>query len=177
MTAPDAATNGWRVEVVVLLNLLEVALIAVTAVVTVLTALFVGRQASRHFRLQRSTHFIERFNTGDMLRMRPRVDSFVAREPEWEALLEKQQEASLDEETLVRLYETAVFANFFQELATALRHKTLDHTYTWDVFGGIVSHYWGALEPYVRARRLHGKRPTLYQNFEELVAEMRRLDR
>lgn len=159
-----------------IVGIIEVVLIAITAVITVFTAVYVGKQANRHFLLQRSTRFIERFNSGDMLRMRPKVDRLLASSPDWTTELGVMRQGGLDGERRGLFYDLVVFTNFFQELATAFEHGTIEEDYTWDVFGGLIRQYWTALRPYVLASREVSGRPTLYEGFERLAARMEEID-
>lgn len=159
-----------------ILGIIEVVLIGITAIVTVLTALYVGSQANRHFLMQRSTSFIERFNSGDMLRIRPRVDSLIAANPDWDTQIASMKACTLDESQRQLYYDVVVFANFFQELATAFEHHTVEERYTWDVFGSLIRNYWTQLQPFVNAMRTVNGRPTLYETFEQLAQRMEALD-
>ncbi len=159
-----------------LLGLIEVTLIGITAVVTVVAAVYVGRQANRHFLMQRSTSFIERFNTGDLRRIRPRVDQLLASPTDWEGEVSLLQKGELDEERRLLFYDLIVFTNFFQELATAFKHKTIEEDYTWDVFGALVRNYWIRLQPFVVAMRTVNERPLLYEGFEQLAGRMETID-
>ncbi len=158
-------------------NLIELALLGLTAIITLTTALYVGRQANRHFLLQRATHFIERFNSGDLRLLRPKVDRTMAAGIDWDARLRDLEAGSLPPADLEQLYEVLIFANFFQELATALAHGTIAQNYTWDVFGGLVKKYWHLLQPFIEAKRRIDDRPSLFADFEKLVLAMEREDR
>lgn len=159
-----------------IIGIIEVTLIAITAVITVGAAIYVGKQANRHFLMQRSTSFIERFNTGDMLQMRPRVDRLIASGPDWKRELTALRAGGLEEARRREFYDLLVFTNFFQELATAFEHRTIAEDYTWDVFGGLIRQYWKLLKPYVIAFREVAERPTLYEGFERIAARMDEID-
>ncbi len=155
--------------------LIELLLLGITAVITLFAAIYVGKQAEKHFRMQRSTAFIERFNSGDLLRIRPEVDQLLATVHDWQHELRRAAEG--EPESNHRVIRVSVFANFFQELATAFIHRTIDEAYTWDVFGGLVKKYWRNLAPFVEAIRLVNERPTLYDDFQHLAERMGRVDR
>lgn len=159
-----------------LIGIIELILIAVTAIITVGSAIYVGRQANKHFLMQRSTRFIERFNSGDMLRIRPRVDALIASNPAWADELRTLSEDQLDPDRRLLFYDLVVFTNFFQELATAFKHQTIEETYTWDVFGNLILCYWSELRPYILALRASRERPCLYDTFEELAKRMEAID-
>ncbi len=159
-----------------ILGIIEVILIGLTAIVTIATAIYVGKQANHHFRMQRSTRFIERFNTGDLLRIRPRVDRLLLSQPDWPQELAEMKAGKMDEERRLLFYDLVVFTNFFQELATAFEHNTIAEKYTWDVFGLLLRHYWRQLQPYVLAMRKAHERPTLYEGFERIAGRMHKFD-
>ncbi len=155
---------------------IEIILLGLTAIITLFAALYVGRQTHHHFKLQRSTHFIERFNSGELHQMRIRVDEFIRQQPNWETHLRGMREGTLSPEQRSLLYDVRVFANFFQELSTALQHDTLSKAYIWDVFGGLVKRYWKELQPYIEVTRKLDQRPTLFCDFEALANEMEKID-
>jgi hypothetical protein len=160
-----------------LLQLLEVGILALTALITVAVGFFVVKQTTRHFRLLRSEHFSERFDSDKMVQVRESVDKQL------NAYKAHRQQSTNNDEThggsqvLMTNGDMRTFANFFQGLGTAFKHKTVDEQYTWDNFGDLVPYYWKQLEEHIIVFREHRKRQTLYQDFQFLAKEMTRLDR
>ena len=150
----------------------EVVLLAVSLLLTLATAAYVAWQTQHHFRLQRVTAFIERFNSGEMLRLRGIVDQTVESGVNPETL--QARRAAGDDDAAERLDAMRTFANFFQELGSAHKMGTLGNRYLWAVFGGLVQRYWTDLRPLIEMMRLN--RPTLYEDFENVADAMARGD-
>lgn len=151
-------------------------------------------QTREHFAIQRTSSAIERFNSDQLLRARRVVDHWVATaEPPGDLLdraahphpgkaaSELTPEQRLAVERAEHADEVAtnlrLFANFFQELGTAMKHDTLHERYAWDVFGALVVRYEADLRPYVEEIRRRRGRPQLYEDFSALADRMRALDR
>ena len=149
---------------------------ALAAVITLGAAAFVARQTFRHFSLQRASHFIERFNSERMNNLRHNVSHFCASNPDWSELMARFTRSELDEATARKVGDVVVLANFFQELATALNHRSIDKAYTWDVFGFLVPYHWEMLKPFIDGIRVARGRPTLYSDFEVLVGKMKAVE-
>lgn len=159
------------------LKILELVFVGATAIIGLGTVVFIGYQTSRHFRFQRSTHFIERFNSAEMIELRFEVDFFLADNPNWEKILKRYLANELTDNNLKRnILKTLRFTNFFQELATAHKHKTLHEDYIWDVFGGAICMYWENLLPFIESYRKARLRKTLFQDFENVYHYMKKYE-
>ncbi len=160
-------TSSW-------FSLLEIIVLATALIVTIFVSWRVAVQTRNHFQLEHSRSFIERFNSAEMVSLRRLVDEWIGSGETPEALAIRVSAGDDGGKTTSAALRT--FVNFFQELGVAYRHKAVKRSYTWDVFGALVSRYWRDLGTYISAtRRRHG-RPTLHSDFEELAAEMVRLD-
>jgi hypothetical protein len=175
--------------------LLELAILALTLVVTVSLSFGIFYQTRNHFIIQRTTYMIERFNQKELVEARHRTEEWLLTKEEPKALLNraykpegqdsdsgktsaeqaKSEEARKDgNETVVNI---VLVCNFFQELGTAMNHESLDEKYLWDVFGALVIDYGQKLRPFIVEFRIKKQRETLLQDFLLLVAKMKELDK
>jgi hypothetical protein len=169
---------------------LELAILAVTLIITSILGFAVFRQTTNHFAIQRTTYMIERFNQKELVDARDITDTWLRKKENAKALLDRaayldgqevdSQKAATEKSALVTPREEArqtvqnirVFCNFFQELGTAVKHDTLDE----DVFGAVVKKYGEELRPFVEELRVRLQRPQLMQEFVSLVDKMKELD-
>lgn len=155
------------------IRMIELGVVCATFLVTLVAAIAVYRQTTRHFALERSTHFIERFNGPELVTARETVDSWLKSGEEAGKLFKRAEGQAPEGEARVAVRDLRTFTNFFQELGTAMKHGTLDEEYVWDVFGGLVVRYGDELQPFVREHRRHTGRMTLYSDFDWLIERIR----
>ena len=153
-----------------------VAVQALTFAATGAAALAVYAQASRHFRLDRTQKFIERFNSEFYFNIRHNSELFCSAPIDFDALFVRARYGS-EPDLLTRRITLAAYANLFQEIGGALRRRTIDPVYTWQVFGGLTVLSWKVLAPFVDSARRAFNRPTLFEDFEYLFHRMRAIDR
>lgn len=160
-------------------SLVEVILLGLTLLATVLVGGFVAWQTHRHFALQRSQEFIGRLNSEEFAAVRRRAERWARSGELPAALLDRvaieEAEGREGDATQTRS-DLRLLTNFYQELGTAMRHRTLDRRYAWGVFGGLVKRHWADLRAYVFYVRYESDRATLLEDFECLAARMRRED-
>lgn len=161
------------------LEFLEIIILAITAFITLSIGAFIGYQAHRHFLLQRSSQFAERFNSDYMITLRSSVDKLLHDESlakeDWKKILSNDKDLTF-EVTHKQITQVTTFANFFQELGVASVNKIVDRKYIWDIFGGLVGKYGNALNPFIEALRDVRERKTLYSDFDDLKKTMLLLD-
>ncbi len=146
-----------------------------------------------HYQLETAVAFSQRLDSDQMVRARHVVDNFVASHLSVKQLLDDAMdpEANLadmalsDQQKLRRAHaqksdeiarEFRIFANFFQQLGTALKHDTVPVDYAWDVFGALAQRYRKDLKGYIEEMRIRRERPTLYQEFDLFVNRMAKMD-
>ncbi len=144
-------------------------------VVLVVTGGYVAYQTHRHFSLARSEYYIERFNSGEMRELRKRADIWVGGDQPFERIFREADE--LDEASSLNLEALRLLSSFFQELGTAYKHRTVNRTYVWDVFGRLILKYGRELSPFICESREYHQRPTLYIDFERMAQDMEKTDR
>ena len=155
-------------------HIAELAVLGLTLAVTLFASAYVYRQTQRHFEVERTTYFIERFNRSELVKTRRAVDLWLDSGESAETLF--QRSAAKDAAALETIETLRVFANFFQELAAAMRHESLDDEYLWDVFGFIASDYGRKLQPFIHEIRRAKGREKLYQDFDDLIQIMVELE-
>ncbi len=143
-------------------------------VVLIATGGYVGYQAQRHFSLTRSQHYIERFNSGEMRDLRARVDAWIAGGRSIENLF--AEGTTLDDASQQDREALRLFSNFFQELGTAYKYRTVNRAYVWDVFGALILKYGEELAPFICESRVRANRVGLYIDFEYLAEDIQKMD-
>jgi hypothetical protein len=171
----------------------ELTILILTLIVTTTTGLGIYYQTTRHFDIQRTSYMIERFNTKELVDAREVTDNWLATGESAESLMDravdphsqkpessKTTKEKLESKKARAAAETVksirVFCNFFQELGTAEKHRTLDEGYMWDVFGAAVSKYGEELKPFIEELRVRRQRPQLLQEFLSLTDKMKELN-
>jgi hypothetical protein len=157
-------------------------------------AISVNKLTARHFQWQRAAAYIERLNSDQLIRARATFDNWRRTGETLDELIARSADRSRGkadaEKTATEKLESEraaiaarieqdlrVFVNFFQELAVAMKHGTLDELYTYDNFGAVVTRYGEEMKPYIQQVRVTRKRPSLYEDIFTLAARMRELDR
>jgi len=156
----------------------EVLLLALTLLATVVMSYLTLRQTTAHFRLQRTSDFVARFNSRELVETREEVDRWVESGESPEALYARSQgkAAATTEESRLALATVAnlrTMANFFQEFGTALKVGSLDERYAHELLGGVCLRYARDLKAFIEETRRVRGRPQAYQ--EVFVLEERML--
>jgi cation transport regulator ChaC len=157
----------------ILLGISEVSILALTLLISVGLSVYVVKQTQKHFALEHSQKFIERFNNDEMIAHQRAVDEWFNAGKSARLLVNDQ---GLSDVQLNLRDSVVAICNFFQELGTADKHLVVDRLYTWDVFGAIIRHYWAHLFPFISDLRHLRERHTLFQDFEDLAHRMADLD-
>jgi hypothetical protein len=172
----------------------ELTILILTFIVTATTGLGFYYQATRHFAIQRTSYMIERFNTKELVDAREATDNWLDTKEDVKSLMDRavdphspktesqktdaeKVESAKAKEAAATVKNIRVFCNFFQELGTAEKHRTLDEGYMWDVFGGIVTRYGEELKPFIEELRVRKRRPQIMQEFSSLTDKMKELDK
>ncbi len=169
------------------------ALLAIVELTLLLVALAL---TAYHFRHQRATDYITRFNSQDFIDIRNRIDLWL-RDYDANPLRKRVHEAQrqgqpipaedatrLDHLEARMLLEVRrdlglrdgirAFANLFQEVGAAYENRTVSVTYTTRVFDFLAPHYWDLLRFWIDDYRIERRDPTLYRGFEKFVGALRR---
>ena len=157
------------------LQITDLVVLGLTLAVTLMAAVAVYQQTAHHFASERISYFTERFNRSEFVDVRATVDAWLETGESAESLFHR--EGAKDPEAIRTIKNMRAFANFFQELAAAMKHETLDKEYMWDVFGFLTQHYGEKLQPFIDQMRATRKRSTLYAEFYELVRTMKSIER
>jgi hypothetical protein len=119
------------------------------------------------FRRTRSSAYIERFNSRDMLESRVAVDRWLREHQTTSARLEALEN---DPHLLTQVRQ---FANLFQELGAAYQFRVVHRKTVGILFDALVVMYWEQLRFWIYDYRARLS-PTLYARFEHLYREMHR---
>jgi hypothetical protein len=142
--------------------------------VTQLLALYVMYYlAIKQFRMSKSSQYLERFLESEFLKLREFVDDYI----DGRKASQKQDSPIAVPDFKHDLIQMITFANFFQELSVAYRHRLADRKYIRDVFSFLIQYYWEHLSHWVDAYREQKQRRSLYSDWEKLYHELRILDR
>lgn len=63
---------------------------------------------------------------------------------------------------------------FYDEVGVLLRHRLIDETLAYDLFGDSLFQMWEKVEPIVREARARANDPTIYENMEYVYERLRR---
>lgn len=162
-----------RTELII--RLIEVTLVGLTLIVTVGINWMIFSQTKANFKLERSSSYTERFNSADMKAVRHTADIWLKNKETPEQLFNRvnSQDSILAEQGYQTIQDLKIFANFFQELGTALKYKSVDKEYMFDNFGGLVTKYHQGLKPFIEKMREKNKQKSLYDGFEELYNKVK----
>lgn len=157
------------------LAIFENLVLAVTLLVTVITAYLVSSQARAHFEVDKVHRFIERWNE-------PAMSASVAKVEE---LLEDLDDAENPSELSVKIRfgedeqseraraEHRAVYNLLQEIGATHKRGLLHDELFGDLFASIVQRYYEGLAPYVLAMRGHRSRVSLLEDWEWLAVRTR----
>jgi len=168
---------------------LEVLLLAATLLATVIISAATLHQTKRSFELERTSSFVARFNSQDMVALREDVDRWLEtgetpshlydRSDLKRVNLDKQQAAQIRldcEQALKTVAKLRTLANYFQEFGTALKVGSLDEDYAHELLGSLCIRYGKALEPFIMETRIRRQRPQSYAEVLLLRTRMETVD-
>ena len=160
-------------------KLAELVIPAITLVITFMAALAVYYQTQKYFTAERTSYYIERFNSTELVEAREVVDNWLSTGESPRDLYTRIKDRATEsgKNGLFVYRNIRTFVNFFQELGVAMKHETLNEEYLWDVFGGLVLRYGNLLKPYIEETRIQLNRPKVLQEFTKLVELMESLDK
>jgi hypothetical protein len=182
--APTAkvASSGWSHERT------ELLLLALTLLATVVISALTLRQTMKHFEIERTSAFVARFNSREMVELREDCDRWLET---------GESPAKLYDDSLAIAAGTAIeeldpkdpaarafrmvsklrtMANYFQEFGTALKIDSLDEHYAHELLGAVCIRYATSLKPFILESRIRKQRPQVYEEVFSLKARMELLD-
>jgi hypothetical protein len=159
----------------------EVLLLALTLLATVTISALTLRQTTLHFRLQRTSEFVSRFNSKDLVAMREEVDRWVESGETPKALYLRSGVGSKApailsadaQQALSMVANLRTMTNFFQEFGTAIKVGSLDERYAHELLGGLCLRYARELRPFILESRMVRGRPQAYEEVFLLEARMK----
>lgn len=169
----------------VLLTLFMRAIPALALLATIAFSALSFHQTRQHFRLERTSGFVERFNSPELIALREDVDAWVRSGEDPASLYRRDANRARPEGSPERadadaahamLVKLRTLTNYFQEFGTAIKHGMLDERYAFDLLGGVCIRYANDLEPYILATRVERNRTKLYAEVLSLRQRMLELD-
>lgn len=167
----------------------ELIILAATLLATVVMSYLTLRQTAQNAEIERTSKFVERLNSKDMVEIREDVDRWVETKETGEALYlrshgkrkdgppytsdEARREAA---SALKTIAELRTMANYFQELGTALKIGSLNEVYAHALVGGLCVRYGNDLGSFIDASRDERKRKTAYEEVFLLRDRMHDID-
>ena len=164
---------------------MELILVALTLLATVTMSFLTLRQTTSHFRIERTTSFVARFNSQEMVSLREDVDRWLETKETAKSLYERSTSQPVEAGAELRSAADAArgmvaklrtMANFFQEFGSAIKAGSLDEDYAQELLGAVCVRYAVALEPFILETRVQRKRVSAYQEVFWLKDRMAALD-
>ncbi len=167
----------------------EVLLLALALFATVAMSAMTLRQTTRHFQLERTSAFVTRFNSQELVTIREEVDRWVESKETAKRLYERSgigsagstaaspNDNSDAKQALAMVAKLRTMANFFQEFGTAIKVGSLDERYAHDLLGAVCVRYANDLRQFIEESRIVRGRPQAYEEVFLLEATMKALDR
>ena len=165
----------------------ELIIVAVTLLTSSVFSFLTLRQTTDHFRIERTSGFVSRFNSPDMVSLRESVDRWLEAKETAEHLYARSKEpivatdpaasgAQPDNPAKVLVAQLRTMANYFQEFGTAIKIGSLDESYAHELLGAVCIRYGNELEPFIRETRIQRSRPQAYEEVFLLRDRMKILD-
>jgi hypothetical protein len=168
---------------------LEVLLLAGTLLATVIISLATLHQTTHNFQIERTSAFVARFNSQELVALREDVDRWLERGENPAHLYFRSDSRRTDpasspqqirneaDDALRTIAKLRTLANYFQEFGTALKIGSLDDTYAHALLGALCIRYGKALEPFIIETRIQRKRPQAFAEVFALCARMEAIDK
>lgn len=150
-------------ETIVTLQTFEIIILTVSFIAVVLGL----TTTRRHFSILRTLAFVERFNSETGIKLRTRVDAWLAQPDEAQRLQDFLHDPELRVQVLA-------FVNQFQELGAAYRNRLLNRKLTMEMFDFLVPHYWGQLSFLIKHYQQTTGDPNVYRSFRLLAEDVQR---
>lgn len=170
--------GGERFNVLQSLKQFEIVFVILSLLATVVFAYWTVRQATHHFELERTSQFVMRFNSPEMVELRNDVDDWLETGESASDLYErsrsKEQAESKDAKAMIAKLRT--MANFFQEFGSAIKLDSVNEEYAQVLLGSVCVRYGESLEPFIRETRLERGRPNVYEEVFLLSERMDQID-
>jgi len=166
---------------------MELLLLALTLLATVIISALTLRQTTRHFEIERTSAFVARFNSQEMVELREEVDRWLESNESPSQLYDRSFGPPIDpaetnpnsglppKQALVSKLRT--IANYFQEFGTALKVDSLNEQYAHELLGAVCVRYATSLEPFIFETRKRLQRPQAYEEVFLLKSRMESLDK
>lgn len=168
---------------------IEIYLLAATLLTTVVISALTLHQTTKNFEIERTSSFVARLNSKDMVDIRERVDRWLRSGESATALYQRsdlqnipngqsaEESKKQSEDAIETIANLRTLANFFQEFGTALQIDSVDEQYAYALAGGICIRYGDQLRPFIEASRVHNKRTQAYSEVSYLYSRMNEIDR
>jgi len=168
---------------------IELLLLALTLLATVVISALTLRQTTKHFEIERTSSFVARFNSQEMVALREEVDRWLGSNELPSHLYDRSDGKPLDtsipppnsdlsqEKALKTVSQLRTMANFFQEFGTAIKIDSLNERYAHELLGAVCIRYATSLEPFIMETRKRRQHQLAYQEVFSLKSRMESLDK
>lgn len=163
---------------------LELLLLALTLLATVVISALTLRQTTRHFEIERTSAFVARFNSAEMVKLREEVDRWLETNESPSQLYDRSLGMPADpanpnsarpaQEALDTVSRLRTLTNYFQEFGTALKADSLNERYAHELLGPVCVRYATSLKPFILETR--NRRPQQPQAYEEVFLLKSRME-
>lgn len=168
---------------------IESLLLALTLLATVVISALTLRQTTRHFEIERTSAFVARFNSEEMVQLREEVDRWLESNESPSQLYDRSigkpvdpaapnPNASLPQDQALKIVsKLRTMANYFQEFGTALKVDSLNERYAHELLGSVCVRYATSLKPFILEARKRRQQPQAYEEVFLLKSRMESLDK
>lgn len=166
---------------------IELLLLALTLLATVVISALTLRQTTKHFETERTSAFVARFNSAEMVKLREEADRWLDTGESPAQLYDRSLGKPADpanpnaalptQDALDTVAKLRTMTNYFQEFGTALKADSLNERYAHELLGAVCVRYATSLRPFIletRNRRVN--QPKAYEEVFLLKSRMESLD-
>ena len=162
---------------------IELLLLALALLATVVISALTLRQTTRHFEIERTSAFVVRFNSQEMVELREEVDRWLESKESPSELYDRSIIKPVDpsaapnanlshEQALKMVSKLRTMANYFQEFGTALKADSLNERYAHELLGAVCVRYATSLEPFINEFRKRQQQPKAFEEVFSLKSKM-----
>lgn len=140
-------------------------------IVSLIAAMFVGRQTYAHFIRNRAFGYIERFNHKDFMELRIIIEQWLSENKGISSLgklLKSNRPEDIEMSVKIKTY-----LNLFQELAVAFEKGMVDKHIFYRNFDFLIVSNWEKFSDFIYAVRVLNNDYTIYKRFEQMAAEVK----
>lgn len=140
-------------------------------IISLIGAVFVGRQTYAHFIRNRAFAYIERFNSKDFMDLRIAIEQWIVENPEPTSLSTLLKSKNSDD--IAMSVQIRTYLNLFQELAVAFEKGMVDKHIFYRNFDFLIISNWDRFADFIYTVRALTGDFSIYKRFELMAMEVK----